>query len=252
MSEDTEATPNKRILNSLKDTVAVLGGLVGFSVAVLWITGRAFAAGYFEAMNIPSYHVSFSVWEYSEKAWLVLVGMCVLILVSVTIFDFVFLIFGALFAKIGSALKAIYDKTPLSKIQIPLRDKINKKMIFGLKMSILALYLLFAIDVYLRIANQTGYSQGNSAVFNRSMQVELVSETPLNLGSPQLISSQGQPTAFVYEDFRLLTHNNGKYYLFKEIDPATCKPAEVFIVDDSRLIQTNLKSTLPITTTCVP
>ena len=38
-------------------------------VALLYLAGRSFATGYFSAMNIPSYQVTFSLWEYGEATW---------------------------------------------------------------------------------------------------------------------------------------------------------------------------------------
>ena len=38
-------------------------------VAILWLGGRFYMAGYFGAMNIPAFQINFSVWEYAEAAW---------------------------------------------------------------------------------------------------------------------------------------------------------------------------------------
>jgi len=38
------------------------------------------------------------------------------------------------------------------------------------------------------------------------------------------------------------TYNNGKYYLFKELDLVACKPKEVFIVSDSNNVSIDMKN----------
>ena len=60
----------KRSLESLRDLVGLVSASTGIFAVLLYLAGRSFAGGYFEAMNIPSYQVSFSIWEYGEVGWL--------------------------------------------------------------------------------------------------------------------------------------------------------------------------------------
>ena len=46
---------------SIQEAVTILGGITGIIVAILWVTGRSYAAGYFSAMNIPSFQINFSI-----------------------------------------------------------------------------------------------------------------------------------------------------------------------------------------------
>ena len=54
---------------NIRDAITILGGTTGLVVAVLWIAGRSYSAGYFSAMNIPSFQINFSIWEYAEASW---------------------------------------------------------------------------------------------------------------------------------------------------------------------------------------
>jgi hypothetical protein len=45
--------------------------------------------------------------------------------------------------------------------------------------------------------------------------------------------------------------NNGKYYLFRDIDPVTCKPEQVFIISDNSDIYLNVRPITPVEAPCV-
>jgi hypothetical protein len=78
-SPQNESKP--RPLESLRDMLGLVSAGAGIFAALLYLAGRSFASGYFAAMNIPNYQVSFSLWEYGEVAWLPLllypIGMIV-------------------------------------------------------------------------------------------------------------------------------------------------------------------------------
>ena len=52
----------------------MIAGGEGVFIAVFWYLGRAYAEGLFDAMNIPSFHIELSVWEYAELStqWVLL------------------------------------------------------------------------------------------------------------------------------------------------------------------------------------
>ncbi len=60
----------KRPFESLREWIGLIVASAGIFAALLYLTGHSFASGYFAAMNIPSYHVSFSIWEYGVNAWI--------------------------------------------------------------------------------------------------------------------------------------------------------------------------------------
>ena len=54
----------------LGEIAAVLAALAGVFGGLLYLAGRAFASGYFGAMNIPDYQVRFSLQDYGTVSWL--------------------------------------------------------------------------------------------------------------------------------------------------------------------------------------
>jgi len=88
------------------------------------------------------------------------------------------------------------------------------------------------------------YSSGDAAAqyfLMNSRTVTVYSREMLPLGiTPTANTLNQQPSLFEYKDLFLLTHNNGKYYLFRELDIATCKPKQIFIVADNDLISVNI------------
>jgi hypothetical protein len=80
-------------------------------------------------------------------------------------------------------------------------------------------------------------------VLNRSPVLELVSSSPMALDNAIIVTSQvadQQIQYYDYKGFHLLTFNEGRYYFFKDIDPITCKPSQVYVIDADRSIQVRL------------
>ena len=71
VKEDKEKTEAKGF--SIQAAVTVLGGITGIIVAILWVAGRFYTIAYFNAMNIPSFQINYSIWEYAEASWMLLI-----------------------------------------------------------------------------------------------------------------------------------------------------------------------------------
>ena len=52
--------------------IGVLSASAGLFAALLYLAGRSYSSGYFGAMNIPEYTVTFSLQEYGVVAWPIL------------------------------------------------------------------------------------------------------------------------------------------------------------------------------------
>ena len=211
----------KRLFNSLGELVGLVSAGAGIFVALLYVAGRSFASGYFSAMNIPDYQVSFSVWEYGAVAWFPLFIYPPAIIVLCR------LLWNWLSKKIGLKLIKGFD---------------------------LALVLLILLVIFtLQFVEQWGEGTGRFNVLENAAQVELVSATPMLLDGVSVVTEKvgvQQYQHYVYKGFHLLTFNGGKYYLFKEIDPATCKPLQVFIINDDKSVQVNLLPAVSINDQC--
>jgi len=249
-SETPSSSAFKELLQRGKEAVAIWGGLVGLFVAVLWMTGRSYARGYFEAMSIPHYYVKFSIWEYGESSWqLLLLGsaiLCVFVSVSIGVLRWIYLHITQLMRE---AVKQLDEKT-------------NKSNLFHLAEIVPALpvilfggaILMTSMNMLLNWAHDQGMQTGSSIVVGKGTRVEFVSDTPLQLGTPTITSTSiGDETVslFVYQDFRLLTFNEGHYYVFRRIDPTTCRPERVYIVEEDQFVQAQL-APAPALPRCTP
>ena len=210
--------------SKIKEFLGYVAGISGIIVFYFWIAGRVYAAGYFRAMNIPSYMVSFPVWEYLEQSWLrltvllltyLLAGGILSVFISV-VWNWVLLLVRFVGEKVKP--KHIFPKF---RFHIPLPD-LNKELRL-LKLVAIAMVdvSLFGFLLYYVFLN--GIHNGNAYVFS-AQTIKIVSS---EMNFPQ-------PT-----DLKLLTYNQEKYFVYESIDQTTCKP-KVYIFDESNIISVEL------------
>jgi len=242
-----EPRPTKGI--NIQGAVTVLGGLTGVIVAILWIAGRFYAAAFFGAMNIPVFQVNFSIWEYAEVSWLRLIVYFLKTLspiaVFLTIAPLVILAFVLILQAIFPRLKLRDAASNIASGMDRLQPTINYMVAFVAIVVSLTILLQAFSDVY-----RFGETNGKNAVLSSSYAVQVYSKDYLPLG-PSKVTSDITSTLVEYDGLRLLTFNNGKYYLFRDIDPITCKPSQVFIITDSPAIAIVLSAAKPIDTPCI-
>lgn len=233
---------------NIQAVVTVLGGVTGIIVAVLWVAGRFYAAGYFGAMNIPSFQINFSVWEYAEVSWLKLIFYFLK-----RIYPIVVLLAIVPLTALGLAyiLQRTFPRLKLAdaanKIAFGI-GRLKSGISYAVAFTIIALFSYILLEALIDI-NKTGQIEGRGVVLSSSYAVQVYSEDYLPLGSPTVISNKTS-TLMEYTGLRLLTFNNGKYYLFRVFDPATCKPSQVFVVTDSPNIVLVLSTIAPFDTPC--
>jgi len=268
------------VIQKSKDVIAILGGLIGVFVVLLWLAGRSFTAGYYEAMNIPYSHITLSVWEYAERGWTWLVGYSIVALFAIgsglTLGYVVWVFLESLVGWAKNLFETIYQRVVKTKQQVK-KDE-NKRWLTWIqriltevyeklvKRILLAGYVLFVI-IYicsvllvillgvqrvLALLYDQGIKEGNKDVTRNGTQVELISDKPLVLGTPSLISTTDNSTLYLYQGFRLLTYNDNRYYVFENVDSNTCRPESVYIVDRGQLVQVNLSSVPALMPNCVP
>jgi hypothetical protein len=227
---------------SLRDLIGLIGAGAGISTALLYLAGRSYASGYFQAMNIPSYQVSFSMWEYGEVAWLPLILYPIWMIVTtgllMGVFGWIIDIFSPLFKRLLIWLK---NKIKLPSMDLPEISR-ETKFWFSVAKHAMFLILLLGLVVFtLNFVRMFGQFNGRLHITALSVPVEISSSTPLPLDANNLspITSSGQDF-FIYKDLYLLTMNEGKYFLFKEIDQETCKPIKVYVIEGNKTLQVNL------------
>lgn len=231
--------------NKIVEIVTSIGGFTGIFIAVFWITGRFYALGYFESLNIPLYLVTFSIWEYAEVSWYIWIGIIfgttIAACVMLIILNYIFHIAHPIIAKILSILdkifnksdgKYIYNYSPLFKFAL----KIIRYCFLGL--SCLCLIISILVLTY-----HVGKLSGRNYVAEANIQVEFISKHYLDISSPSIMSSSITiEPSYLYKGFKLLTYNEGRYFLFKDIDSVSLKPCAVYMVENTNVLQIKLTS----------
>lgn len=240
----------KRPLESLRELLGLATAGAGIFAALLYLAGRRFASGYFEAMNIPNYQVNFSLWEYGEVAWLPMLiyptiifgGGALIGLILSALQDWISPLIKSLIEWIAKALKK-NNAAPSSRSSF---SKRTRRWLVIVLISILVLMSVFIIDSTLYFVYKWGELSGLINVVQNSAQIDLDSISPLHL----LNEDTSNQSYHLYKDYQMLTFNENKYYVFNNIDPVTCKPLQVFVVDSSNLIQVNIKQPISLEGKC--
>ncbi len=60
----TSWTHTARTAFTQLNTIASTALSTGILIALVWLVGRYYAGGYFQAMHIPFFQLTFSVWDY--------------------------------------------------------------------------------------------------------------------------------------------------------------------------------------------
>lgn len=235
---------NKRTFESFREVIGLVSAGAGIFAALLYLAGRSYAAGYFEAMNIPSYQVSFSMWEYGEVAWLPLllypVGMIIITGFLMGILNGILDFLSPLIKRVANWIKT-KNTSKKPSINLPERNS-EAKFWFSLAKRALFLLLLVGLVVFtLQFVFSFGQINGYLHIEQVAKPVEIISPTPLSLDDNNLlpVSSSGHEY-YVYKDLRLLTINGNRYFVFRDIDPKTKKPLKVYVIEGNQSLQVNL------------
>lgn len=264
--EQPDQKPNKKsFLDWLREWIGVIVTATGIFSTLFYLAGRSFASGYFSAMNIPSFQVSFSLWEYGEVGWIPMllypIGMFAIAGLfwggfysirdlTTPLRNWLFNVFACLKQSILSFFSK-YLKIKLPSIKLPVWSREALISFQLVKYSINILFVLLFVYMTLKFVSFWGESNGIIFVLNRSQQVEILSTNIIPLDNSGIIAPQkNSDGTYIYQGFHLLTYNDGKYYLFREIDRKTCKPIKVYIIDANPNIHVNLLSPVPLSGQC--
>ena len=261
-----ETRPVNRV-GRATELATMIVGLGGLLLALLWLLGRASMSGYYEAMNIPFEHVQHSVWEYSEIAALLLLVSGFLTLVILLLLGMIFLV---LFEPLRQGVTGMYEVVLPGGVrprgfdwlagiragaaaQSGFRARVVRQLLRLLYVSFVGSLVLFLFIGYVSITTEAGKRLGRSAVLNEGMQVRFVSKQPFTLAPTAVISATGSldgARLYVYDRLRLLTYNNDDYFVFEEVDPMTCRPKEVYIINRGELVEVGLRPSQSIVDAC--
>jgi len=243
--------PNK-LFSTVRELITLLGAITGVFAALFYLAGRSYASGYFGAMNIPEYLITLSFQEYAIFAWLpVFIYPAVMIALGGFVWGVLYSLrdfISPLLSRIGNWFKKKFRKV-FSTIHLPMISREAHLMFALCWVGIFFLISIWIVTSTLSFVEQVGLMNGKAALLDQSMQVDLITDKPV-MSEPVTAVTSTEGTYYVYQGFRLLQVNNGKYYLFKEIVPDTCKPRQVYIVDADQFKQVNLSSGVSLRSAC--
>ena len=248
-------THQSKTSRSARELIGLISAGTGIFVALLYLAGRSFASGYFSAMNIPIYQVSFSLWEYGEVAWLPMIIYPTAILgLDGLIWAQILTILSWWVLPLSKRLiNWVKSKIKFAGWQLPEISREAKRWFALVPFTVVILLSIIFISITLQSVSNYGASLGQTEVLENAPQVDLVSASPMTLDDVNIVSSQvgiQQTQYYEYKGYHLLTFNEGKYYLFKDIDPATCKPSQVLVITDDKNIQVRLLPAVSLDRQC--
>jgi hypothetical protein len=251
--EPTSVEPTK-LFSSIRELITLLGAATGVFAALFYLAGRSYANGYFGAMNIPEYLITLSFQEYATFAWLpVFIYPAVMIAIGGLMWGFLYSIrdiISPLFKRVGEWFNKKFRKI-FSKVRLPIISREAHLMFALFWIGVFFLISIWTVTSTLSFVEQFGLMNGKDTLLERSMMVDLITDKPI-MSEPTTAETGSEVPYYVYKGFRLLQVNNGKYYLFKEIDSTTCKPRQVYIVNADQFIQVNLLPSTSLKSSCQP
>jgi hypothetical protein len=247
------AEPKRPLVDSLRETLTLVSAGASVFVVLFYLAGRSFTGGYFGVMNIPIYMVSFSLLEYGEVAWIPLFLFPLLIIIGLSSFIFAVFVLRDL---LWPPLARLLEKTAHKKggkqyvLHFPKISKETQRSSLALIWASVVFLVMVMILSMMTLTDAAGRKAGQNTVLH-SQKVELISTIPLSLDDNALAPVKAsRQDYYIYKGFHLLTFNDGKYYLFKEIDPVTCKPLKVYIVNPEKALQINLSAAESLADQC--
>ena len=240
------AAGGKRSLDSIRDMIGLTSAGAGIFIALFYLAGRSFAGGYFEAMNIPVYMVTFSIQEYGEVGWLPLLLYPTAIMFLGGLFWFVIYEIGNWLSPVSDRLKDWLKKRTKNMLLNRKPNETSKEAQRTgqfMRFTFVVLTIILLTISTMQLVHDQGFGNGQFMVLEKATRVELVSAIPMTLDNVNVVTAQigqNENQYYIYSGFHLLTVNNGQYYLFKEIDPVICKPLKVYVIDANQYKQVNL------------
>lgn len=253
-------------LNTMLSTVLSTGLLI----ALLWLVGRYYAVGYAQAMHIPFFQLTFTVWDHVVQGltptWIwtvvgvVLLGGFSAYMVAMWSFyaDIVTWLWWqrlllSLFAG-GSGIGIgwwVDGRVPQVSVWLTLLVLTGVIVALPLwlptahRIAPMIITILIFVSPLIAVpavisgigpkAFQLGWQDAQRFMQKETMRVRLVSSEPTILDTqPSTTLSVNGKDIYTYEGFYLLAFNDGRYFLYKALT-SECTPAQVYVVQEAHV-----------------
>ncbi len=261
-TEDHPTASGTAWLPPLKELISILGGTSAVFAVILWYAGRRYAEAYFTAMGIPWTQINLSLWDYAElgwpNIWLILVILGGFVLFGLVFSDYMppisrlknrGRIVGVGFALVVAlyilVVLLVSDQTIKDAVAVVVGIIILFAMFSlvgwsGGSRGFRIMMIVYSFTVVLNVLLLFGdFARGTGRVDGQNYAASDVSEVRFTLAEPFLTNAptNTRPSAsgnvlFDYEGFYLLRYNDGRYFLFKQLN-AQCQPDKIYTVKDS-------------------
>ena len=234
---ETNKGHSSGFFSNIQSIIPLVTACIGIFVGLAYLTGKIYSNGYFYSMNIPGYVINYTIQDYSVLSWIYILTVPSVLYFLGGFFGIVINLIIKLFNKLLFSSKIKNNNKIDNFINRFIKD--NLDFLWIMFFSFYALIFVYIIYFTLNFTSISSIKNGKNEVLENSMIITMTSQSPISLldqsnSAEWLLNGDKQ---YVYSGFRLLTINNGKYYLFKDIDPDTCRPKQVFVVNDSPDIQ---------------
>lgn len=255
---EPQEKPQKSALPNIVEIITSITAVIALLGIAFWLAGKSYTDGYLAALNIPINHVSFPADDYQRLGWYALLTKVLdyliprarIVLWVLPIMYLVGLVLNALDEAQRTKIIEVFNRIKeVFSVPVIFRTVFRWMILF-----VIVIFVLIAVLLQLEEVAKLGEATGKDFMLKNTQVIELVSRAPLELGIAELTTSPSdnkESSIYVYKGFRLLTYSEGKYYLFKELDPNTCKPNEVYIIDEQELIQVKVFPGSPLDIECI-
>ena len=261
------SAPPRQLWSLFKELLPLLASFLGIFVGLMIFIGMAYLRGFAEATGITTDQIELDLSTYmlfgAPYFWMIVAGIAFLILyICASVFfpsllgmiipwrpnGWQRLLFPLLFF-----LALILPKTWVKKIIGPPKESAPADddplfrgiSLFGQGAAVILIWIgiLFGLlTIGSRVAKTQGAMIGRRTITQQPTLITFMAKDPLIL-STILTPSTMLNNVLVYEDMRLITYNKGRFFVFRDLEPGTCRPQDVFTIPESAVLGVRIGST---------
>lgn len=274
MSEEPAPTPKpKGTWEGSKEILALIASFIGIFITLMIFMGGAYLRGYTFAVGIQPQQLKIDLPTYMlygvQQFWfgiglnaLAVIIICLTLIIPNIIMDlipwerwgirrlfpvalivwFFWTVISLPFQRGKTRVRQQSDPDPIVQIAWTVLQ-----CAFSLVCGIIALYVLLVSGT--NRAERDGQQEGRRSVAHPIHAVTVMSKEPLIL-STAISPTTTISNVLVYANLSLITYNEQRYFVFRELDPVTCRPREVFAIAEGATLGVQVTTrSVPLTGT---
>ena len=113
------------------------------------------------------------------------------------------------------------------------------------------LSLAITLSITLGDVKTAGAQAARLFITEHTLQTKMVLNAPALVDVQPTVMYTGANSLYVYDGLYLLTYNDRRYFVFKDVSPE-CRPAQVFVVKEEQVLTMQYLSSAPLSVECTP